>query len=791
MTADLRLAGVAIGCWLSALFALHLSARAGWLLAVVGGVVAVGLMLLGRRLGRLARPGHPRGPLRRWVAVATVLASAALGVVCGASATAGRVGERDEEPLAALVRSRATVEVGFVVSDDPHTAGGAVGRSVTYVVAGHLTWLRRRPTAAERIELSARVLILAGNDAWRTLLPGQSVVTTGRLDRSRGGDLRAAVLSVNTAPSHVGVAPLVQRAAGALRTGLQRACTDLPPRPGGLLPGLVVGDVSRLDPGLHDDFQTTGLTHLTAVSGANCAILVGMVLLVARWCRAGPRLTAALSAIALVGFVVLARPSPSVLRAAAMGGLALIALATGRPRAAVPALAAGVVVLVVFDPELATDAGFALSVLATAGLMLLAPGWAAALRAHGVPAGVAEALAVPAAAQAACAPVIAAISASVSLTAIPANLLAAPAVAPATILGVFAAVLSPVWATGAAYAAWLASWPARWLVLIAHEGAQVPDGLVPWPSGAFGGLLLAGLLVALLVAFRYPVVRRLVLIVSVATVVGAVPIRVATGGWPPAGWFFVACDVGQGDAVVLAAGTNAAVVIDAGPDPDAVDRCLRGLTVDAVSLLVISHFHVDHVGGLEGVYRGRAVARIVTSPYGEPATGRAGVLASAAKHETPVASASPGDFFAVGPVGLTVLGPVERLTGTRSDPNNNSLVIRATDHGRSVLLTGDAEDEEQRSLLAALGPSAFRAEVLKVAHHGSAYQDQAFVEAVGAGVGLVSVGANNDYGHPSPVLIAWLGRQGMRVLRTDLNGDLAVTDRDGRLAVVPHGGSNG
>jgi len=134
---------------------------------------------------------------------------------------------------------------------------------------------------------------------------------------------------------------------------------------------------------------------------------------------------------------------------------------------------------------------------------------------------------------------------------------------------------------------------------------------------------------------------------------------------------------------------------------------------------------------------------------------------------------------------------VERLTGTRSDPNNNSLVVRATDHGRSVLLTGDAEDEEQRSLLAALGAPALHAEVLKVAHHGSAYQDQDFVEAVGAGVGLVSVGANNDYGHPSPVLIAWLGRQGMRVLRTDLNGDLAVTDRDGRLAVVPHGGSNG
>jgi competence protein ComEC len=292
---------------------------------------------------------------------------------------------------------------------------------------------------------------------------------------------------------------------------------------------------------------------------------------------------------ALVGFVILARPSPSVLRAAAMGGLALIALAAGRPKAAVPALSAAVVVLVVVDPELAGDAGFALSVLATAGLMLLAPRWAAALRARGVPAGVAEALAVPAAAQAACAPVIAAISSTVSMTTVPANLLAAPAVAPATIFGVFAAVLSPVWADGAAFAAWLASWPARWLVTIAHRGADVPDGLIPWPGGPLGGLLLAGLLVALLLAVRKKsMIRRLVLIVALAAVVGAAPVRLIAAGWPPAGWVVVACDVGQGDAVVLPAGPGSAVVVDAGPGPARVDQCRRPVGGESVPVWVES-----------------------------------------------------------------------------------------------------------------------------------------------------------------------------------------------------------
>jgi competence protein ComEC len=141
----------------------------------------------------------------------------------------------------------------------------------------------------------------------------------------------------------------------------------------------------------------------------------------------------------------------------------------------------------------------------------------------------------------------------------------------------------------------------------------------------------------------------------------------------------------------------------------------------------------------------------------------------------------------VGPVRLTVLGPVEELTGSRSDPNNNSLVVRATVGGHSVLLLGDAEDEEQRSLLAALGPAAVRAEVMKVAHHGSAYQDPDFLDAVDARVGLVSVGVDNDYGHPSPALLARLQGGGMRVLRTDQSGDLAVTAHSGGLAVVARG----
>jgi competence protein ComEC len=517
------------------------------------------------------------------------------------------------------------------------------------------------------------------------------------------------------------------------------------------------------------------------------AIVLSAVLLVARWCRAGPRLAVGLCGLALVGFVILARPSPSVLRAAAMGGLGLVALALGRPRAAVPALATSVIVLLLVDPGLAGDAGFALSVFATGGLLLLAPPLRDALRRRRVPAALAEALAIPAAAEAACAPVIAGISGTVSLVAIPANLLAEPAVAPATIVGVATALLSLLWPSGAAFLAWLASWPARWLVAVAHTGAQVPDGVLAWPGGTGGALLLAAVLLAAGWAARRPWVRLLAGVCAVAAALGAVPVRLLDSGWPPRSPLAVACDVGQGDALVLPLGAGQAVVVDAGPEPAATDRCLRDLGIGSVPLLVLTHFHADHVGGVPGVFRGRQVGEVATSPYPEPAEGRALVMTAAAATGAPVFAPPAGWTWSGGPLRLVVLGPAHQLTGTGSDPNNNSLVMRAESGGRRLLLAGDAQVEEQADLLSSVGADALRAEVLKLAHHGSAYQDLDFLSAVHARVALVSVGVGNPYGHPNAAMLEWLRRAGARVVRTDLDGDLAAVIDGADLGVVRRG----
>ncbi len=299
--------------------------------------------------------------------------------------------------------------------------------------------------------------------------------------------------------------------------------------------------------------------------------------------------------------------------------------------------------------------------LATGALLTLAPRWSAALQRRRMPPRLAEALAAAGAAQALCAPVVAVLSARVSLVAVPCNLLAEFAVAPATVLGFATLATAPVVLPVAKGLAWCASWPARWIADIARTGVALPGGGVDWPASWPGALLLA--LVTAVVVFagrrllKHPWLSGACVVVFLLVVVQPAPLTRVITGWPPPGWRFAMCDVGAGRRDGARGGRRHRGGGGRGPDPALVDHCLTTLGITRIPLVVLTHFHADHVAGLPGVLRGRAVGAIETTGFAEPPDQAEFVRREAAARHISVTSAVAGERRRIGSLNWQVLWP--------------------------------------------------------------------------------------------------------------------------------------
>lgn len=758
---DFRMPTVGAAAWLAGIAAYHGGTPA--LLALS----ATALVLLG-----VSARVDLTASQRRLVLAASVVALAV------AASTVVRHQGVASGPLGEMAQTRTQVVLRATPVADPYVIGGEWGDRAVVRLRVHEV-----AAADERYRLGASVVLLGGAE-WREVELGEQIRVRGRLRPADGPDT-AAVVTARGGPVRIRAPASWWQGAEAVRSALRASVAPLPPERRGLVPALVVGDVTAMQPELEDDFRTTGLTHLTAVSGTNLTLLLGFVLLLARSAGVRGRWLYAVALVGIVGFILLTRTEPSVLRAAAMGVVGLFALGTDGRRRGLRALGVAVTGLLLVWPPLAVSIGFALSVLATAGIVVAGPPISRGL-ARTLPMPLAQAVAVPLAAQVAVTPVIAGISGEVSLVAVLANVVVAPAVGPATVLGLAGGLLGLAWLPLGQACGWAAGWCVAWIVTVAEWGAQLPRASVGWGTGPVAITGLVGLCVVLLVLAprwaRRPRMAAAVALLLVLVVVD-VPGRVTSlvDDWPPRGWRIVACDVGQGDAVVLRTADDAGVVVDVGPDPAVVAACLERLGVEHVPLVVLSHFHADHVDGLTGVLDGPRVDAIAVSPLPEPARAASVVERLAAEHDTQIGVAPYGAVRRYGATTVQVVGPTDPAVGA----NDASVVLLADVAGVRVLLTGDIEPPAQARLAAAL--PGLEVDVLKVPHHASGHQDEDWLEDLSADIALVSVGAENDYGHPSGEVVQLFERDGAVVGRTDHDGDLAVVVRDGTLELISRG----
>ena len=756
---DLRLVIPALTVWLG----MWLITGWGWGLWVVCGGCGACAVILGVSMWRQRRDRIPR---------VNRLAVGVVGLMLASSALVGglRVFSAGHGPLAQGAANRSVAEVEVIVQNS--RVSPAWGMAIVNAQCQRVT------IAGQTYQLRQPVVVLASNqyaEQWLAYPAGTTVQVSVRLGVAEQGQPEAAVMTPRGDSFPIRAPPLWQRVIESMRTGLVQAMGRNPAEQAALVPALVVGDTSAVPTAISDDFRATGLTHLMAVSGANLAILLSFLSVVARRCGVRGNWLTIVSVVGVAVFIALCHSEPSVLRAAAMGVVSLIAVGRGGGvGSGLSGMCLAVMGLCWIDPWMSRSMGFILSVLACLGIIWWGRRWSEVLG-RWLPGWVAEAMAIPLAAQVATQPVICYLSGAVSVSGLIANAAAGPWVAPATVIGLVAALVSPVSGTIASWAGYVAGWCAQPIVLVGHWLAGLPGASHPWPATAVG--LAVVVLACLVAAWIMPVILSKAWIVLTATAVLVASMLIAPfqPGWP-GHWRIAACDVGQGDAVVVRASERAAVMFDVGPQDSSVVSCLTGLGVKEIPLVVLSHFHADHAGAFFEVASSFSIGSLLVPSGGGDG---AEVLRIAEEKGIPVSIGRTGLRAQVGDLQILVVSAwqsdaSESNNGEESSgENDQSLIVRVDCPDMSLLDTGDVEILGQQTALK--DPADLMVDVLKVPHHGSARQDPDFLAATHASIALISVGANNSYGHPADKTVKELVNDGMEVVRTDEHGSIALS----------------
>ncbi len=595
---------------------------------------------------------------------------------------------------------------------------------------------------------------------------------------SEGGPVVGTLSRVQFQNTEPPANPL-RRASNLLRRSITTLCEKaLSRNTGGLLAGIILGDYRCLSPEDAASLKRSGLIHLCSASGLH----VGILLLICAWLARRLRLGRSAALVSqmplLLIYAMAAGMTPPIVRSGCLALVAAVAFWRAREFHLISAMSGLALFSLLLTPELLSSISWQLTYLAAAGCVLLASPLARAMKAGKNKAVLL--LATSLAAQAAIAPLLLYHFGEFSLLAPLSNLAVIPVIPAVMVLGIIGACVSwlPPWLLH--HVMWPLEILLRSILAVSRLAASQTwavifnPGITPISLALWYPLLWLALLRRAHVSARD--LRRglcCLILVAMAVLWPGTALRAT-----PSGARIVFLDVGQGDSVLLQGGGGETILVDGGPDQDALTAKLRSYGVRSLDLLILTHPHSDHIGGLTELARLWPIGTFAHN--GDPAAGGLTPLLNAlAAQRTPVEVLSAGNLLRLGSIVLSVLAPGSFMA---DEDNENSLVLRAEIGEISLLLAGDIGERREQELMD--DGATLRSDLLKVPHHGgSSPVGEEFFAAVKPTCAIIQVGRGNTFGHPALSTLQFLRRGCCRVFRTDDDGDIVVSNPDGRMRV--------